>query len=165
MTSNSNFYIYPFGTTPKDLMNQDLILAHCYSQIKNPTQYERYITPLLAFSSAFIEDQRPHFINPLYTKIRYFLGEDWKDQSQTVRYEVKDDPIQHINLRSASYIIQKGGGGGHGGGGHGGSHGGSHGSSYHHGTYSSSTSHHTRKKSAVKLFSIMSIMKDTIFNV
>lgn len=93
LTSNSNFYIYPSGTTPQNSMKQDLILVHCYSQIKNPSQYEKYITPLLALSSTFIDDQMPQFINPLYTKLRYFLGEDWKDQSQTVRYELKDNPI------------------------------------------------------------------------
>lgn len=75
LTLNSNYYVYPSGTKPNEALKKHLALAHCYSQIRSPTLYEKYITPLLAASSVFIDEDKAHFINPVYTKLRYFLGE------------------------------------------------------------------------------------------
>ena len=63
-----------------------MILVHSYSQIKNPTTYEQYLTPLLYISHLLFQHE-DSYVNPLYIKLRYLLGDDWQDQNNTIRYD------------------------------------------------------------------------------
>lgn len=72
LTKNNNFYIYA-NNKGYNLSKSDLILVHCYSQIRNPQNVDKYLTPLLTLISVLTFRSEENYVNPLFTYLRHLL--------------------------------------------------------------------------------------------